>query len=228
MKPFDFDADYGAGYDTLIRQVVPGYDDLHIAVLAELTPVADDADVMVVGIGAGAELVTLGRARSGWRLTGVEPSAQMIAITRERLRRAGLDARVRIHAGYTDGLPDERAYDAATLVCVMHFLLDDGAKLALLRSIASRLRPGARLILVDGCGARGTPQFEADWNGWMQFIRGKGLTGTELDAYRRQVEAGVHFVPATRIVELLRASGFEQIRQFYRAFVFGGWTAVLG
>lgn len=228
MKPFDFDAEYGAGYDTLIRQVVPGYDDLHVSVLSVLAPLPEDASVMVVGIGAGSELVTLGRAHPGWRFTGVEPSAQMIAITRERLRRAGVDQQVEVHEGYTDGLPPRAAFDAATLVCVLHFLHDDGGKLELLRSIGRRLRPGGQLVLVDGHGEPGTPEFTAHWDGWMEFIRGKGMTGTELDSYRRQVEEGVHFVPERRILELLGSAGFAGTRQFYRGFVFGGWVATRG
>lgn len=228
MKPFDFDAEYGAGYDTLIRQVVPGYDDLHLSVLAALAPVPDGAEVLVVGIGSGSELVTLGRGRPGWKVTGVEPSEQMIRITGARLQRAGLDARVRIHHGYADDLPPGAAFDAATLICVLHFLPDDGAKLALLRAIAGRLKPGAALVLVDGCGDPGTREFALAWDSWMEFIRQKGLTGTELDAYRRQVEAGVHFVPERRLAELLEDAGFTGIQPFYRAFVFGGWLATRG
>jgi tRNA (cmo5U34)-methyltransferase len=180
---------------------------------------------MVVGVGSGSELVTLGRGRPGWRLTGVEPSDQMIRITGERLMRAGVHERVRIHHGYTDDVPTDARFDAATLVCVLHFLPDDGAKLALLRSIAARLRSGASFVLVDGHGSPGTPAFQRDWDGWMEFIRRKGLTGTELDAYRRQVEEGVHFVPERRLVELLEAAGFGRVHPFYRAFVFGGWLA---
>lgn len=225
MKPFDFEAEYGARYDTLIRQVVPGYDDLHLAVLAVLSSVPDGADVMVVGVGSGSELVTLGRGRPGWRLTGVEPSDQMIRITAERLTRAGVEERVRIHHGYTDDLPAGARFGAATLVCVLHFLPDDGAKLALLQSIAARLHSGASFVLVDANGSPGTDAFRRDWDGWMEFIRRKGLTGTELEAYRRQVEEGVRFVPESRIVELLETAGFTGIHRFYRAFVFGGWLA---
>jgi tRNA (cmo5U34)-methyltransferase len=228
MKPFDFDAEYGAGYDTLIRQVVPGYDDLHLAVLAALAPAPDGADVMVVGVGSGSELVTLGRGRPGWRLTGVEPSDQMIRISRARLDRAGIGDRVMIHHGYVDDLPAGTSFDAATLICVLHFLPDDGAKLGLLRSIAERLRPGALLALVDCCGEAGTAAFARAWDGWMEFIRQKGLTGGERDAYRRQVEEGVIFVPDRRIVELLETAGFTDVQPFYRAFVFGGWLATRG
>ena len=225
MKPFDFDAEYGAGYDTLIRQVVPGYDDLHTAVLAVLEPVPDGAEVMVVGVGSGSELVTLGRARPGWRLTGVEPSEQMIRITQARVERALIEDRVAIHQGYVDDLPLAATFEAATLVCVLHFMPDDGTKLALLRSIAARLRPGAPLVLVDLHGEPGTPEFEFSWRGWMEFIRWKGLTGTELDAYRSQVEEGVHFVAEKRVAELLTEAGFRDPASFYRAFAFGGWLA---
>lgn len=224
-RAFDFDAEYGVGYDTLIRQVVPGYDDLHLATLALLNDVPDGGEVLVVGVGSGSELVTFGRARPGWRLTGVEPSGQMIGITQERLRRAGIDERVQIHHGYTDDLPDVERFDAATLVCVLHFLPDDGAKLDLLRSIARRLRPGGRFVLMDAFGAPGTVAFSRAWDAWMEFVAQKGLTGPDRDAYRRQVETGLHFIPQDRLVALMGEAGFTDLLPFYRALLFGGWLA---
>jgi tRNA (cmo5U34)-methyltransferase len=149
----------------------------------------------------------------------------MIAITRERLRGAGLEARVRIHHGYVDGLPPAARYDAATLVCVLHFLPDDGRKLGMLASIAQRLRPGGRLVLVDGYGEPASREFAETWRDWMAFIPLKGLTGADLDDYRQQVEHGVHFVSEARLRALLGEAGFPDVRPFYRGLVFGGWVA---
>ena len=232
-RPFDFDAEYGARYDRFIRRVVPGYEQLYPAILSLLAPrVAEgEAQVLVVGTGSGSEILTFAGARPGWRLTGVDPSAQMIAITGERLRERGQHAQVKLHQGYVDELPPESAFDAATLDLVLHFLPDDagpGGKGELLRQIARRLKPGAPLVLVDAHGAPGSAAFSAQMEGWMRYCAAAGLSAEQVADYRGQVDASIHFVPEARLLELLAEAGFEAPVPFYRFFVFGGWTAVRG
>lgn len=224
---FDFDAEYGRRYDEIVRMVVPGYEHLFPMVHALFRErLGARAHVLVVGAGSGSELVTFAGAEPGWQLTGVEPSSQMGRIARGKLEAAGLEDRVALHHGYTDGLPAVERYDAATLICVMHFLPDDGGKLALLRSIAQRLAPGAPLALVDGHGAPGTAAFDTRFAGWMRFAQDMGMTDEELAVYRAQLDGSVHWSPERRILALLEEAGFGEAVCFYRAFVFGGWVAL--
>jgi len=222
---FDFEAEYGAQYDRLIRRIVPGYEDLFPQILALLwEALPEEAHVLVVGAGSGSELLGFGPARPGWRFTGVEPSEQMAAIVSGRVRDAGLADRVGIHRGYVAQLPAERVFDAATLDLVLHFLPDDGAKQELLRSIAARLRPGATFVLVDGHGELGTPAFARAMAWWMRYLRIRGMSDADLATYRGEVDAGVRFVSERRLLELCGAAGFEDPVCFYRGMVFGGWA----
>ncbi|HUF28749.1 MAG TPA: class I SAM-dependent methyltransferase [Gemmatimonadaceae bacterium] len=224
---FDFDAEYGANYDRIIRQVVPAYDHLFPMVLALLRDrVRRDARVLVTGVGSGSELVTFASAEPGWLLTGVDPSAQMLAITRAKLAQRGVASRVTLHQGVTQELPPAAPFDAATLICVLHFHPDDGAKLELLRAIAERLRPGAPLALIDGRGEPGTPEFEAMFAAWMRFIELMGMDDEGRATYRAQLEASVRWIPERRLRELLAEAGFGEVARFYEALAFGGWLAV--
>jgi tRNA (cmo5U34)-methyltransferase len=210
----------------VIRQVVPGYEQLNTMVLAFFEArVPLGASVLVVGAGTGSELVAFGWARPEWRLTGVEPSAQMADFAVERLRAAGLGGRVQLHRGYAHDLPAEPAFDAATLISVMHFLPDDGAKLSLLESIASRLRPGAPFALMDANGEPGTPEHEELMAAWMAFVRLQGMTPEEQEEYAEQVRTGVHWTSERRTRELLAEAGFVDVRLFYRGLLFGAWVA---
>lgn len=224
-RPFDFDAAYGATYDAFIRRVVPGYEQLFPAARTLLSPaVGADGRVLVVGVGSGSELVSFAAARPGWRLTGVDLSEQMIAIAGRRLEERGLGGRVDFHHGDTATLPDGPAFDGATLDLVLHFLPDDGAKLALLQAIARRLRPGGTLVLIDAVGEPGSPELDWTLESWMAYLLEAGLGAEERATYRAQVEAGIHFVGEGRLRALLREAGFGEPAPFYRFFVFGGWT----
>lgn len=228
-RTFDFDQDYGATYQDRIRRIVPGYDDLAAMVLGELSGLAPyRARVLVVGPGAGEELEVMGRLRPSWRLAAVDSSLQMVSIAEERMRRAGLTDRVEILHGVVDDLPPDPVYDAATLSLVMHFVRDDGGKLELLRGIATRLRDGAPLTLVDGHGDIASAEFRQTFEAWMRYLILRGMTPEELEQYRARVAGSVHWVPESRIRALLTEAGFGPARQFYRGYVFGGWIALRG
>lgn len=223
MRPFDFDSSYGSTYEATVRRAIPAHEHtmrMGAALLAARLP--ETAQVLAVGAGGGMELCELGAAQPGWQLTGVDPSGLMIAIARDRVARHGLAGRVTLVQGTADILPAEAQFDAATCLMVLHMLPDDGTKLALLKPIAERLKPGAPLILTDAFGEGLPEQYVPAWR-WFQ--RGMGRTDEEITALELQVRAGVHFVPETRIAGLLAEAGFAPPVQFFHAFWFGGWIA---
>ena len=108
----------------------------------------------------------------------------------------------------------------------MHFLKDDGAKLGLLRSISRRLKHGAPLVLVDGCGKAGGRAFRENLKAWKQYPVLHGLRPDYVEkAFSRTIEKMVRFVPESRILELLKEAGFKDIFRFYTGFLYSGWTA---
>lgn len=219
--PFDFDFPYGSAYEATVRRAIPAHEHtmrMAAALLAARLP--EQADVLVVGAGGGMELCELGALQPGWRLTGVDPSGQMVDIARDRVAQHGLSDRVTLVQGTADALPADARFDASTCLMVMHMLPDTGAKAALLKPIAGRLRPGAPFILSD---AFGNSLPEAYVPAWRWFQRGMGRDDEAIMALEVQVRAGVHFVPETRIAELLTDAGFAPPEQFFHAFWFGGW-----
>ena len=66
-ETFDFDGEYGAGYDVLVRRVVPMYEQIFSMAVALLDADLDECGrVLIVGSGSGAELVAFGDARPSW------------------------------------------------------------------------------------------------------------------------------------------------------------------
>ena len=179
----------------------------------------------MVGCGTGIELATFGTAKPRWRITGVDPSDQMIRLAREKLRARGLADRLELLCGYTDDLPAEPVFDAVTLFNVMHFLPDDGSKLALLKAISTRLGNGGYFVMVDLHGDPDTAEFERLMAGWQMFMLLRGLSTEEREVFLNRLSAGMHYVPESRVLELLREAGFGDITQFYKAFLYGGWVA---
>ena len=222
---FDFAGDYAARYERVIRRVVPGYDDLMLLAHAALRmTVGPQARVLIVGAGTGNELAAYASAEPGWRLTAVEPSGAMISQAKARMSRHGLDGRVEFVQCPLAELPETEPFDAASLLLVLHFQPDDGAKRELLQEIARRVVQRGTLVMVDAYGAKEIPGFARLMDAWMRYARSHGVTAEGEQRYRQQVEDGVHFVPEERVIELLTETGFQNPAQFYRALVFGGWV----
>ncbi len=90
MPSLDFDGEYGRTYRSSIRHSVPGYDTLHeIATAAVRTTGPQAQKILVVGPGPGEEMSNLFEACPNANFTVLEPSEQMLAFCKERIKGHG-------------------------------------------------------------------------------------------------------------------------------------------
>jgi tRNA (cmo5U34)-methyltransferase len=179
-----FDPTRANEYQAQSRIALAGYDACHelaACMLAAAVGPGTTAHVLVVGAGGGAqEIVSAGMLEPNWRFTAVDPSRPMMDIAVAQLEQKGLASRTEIHLGYVDDLPSDVRFDAATLIGVLHHQPGDGAKHRLLRSIASRLTPGAPLVLAGNRYAYASqPLLLAAWG---ERWRMQGATAEEVQA----------------------------------------------
>lgn len=214
-----------AEYDKSIRLFCGAYEEMftlsHCCLRARLP---EQAKVLVVGAGTGMEICEFAPLNPGWSFCAVDPSGDMLSLLEKKIAEKKLTSRIELRKGYVDDLAANESFDAATCILVMHFLKDDGSKLALLESIAKRLKPGAPLILIDGFGEPGSREFEALKASWMQYPMLHGVPAATVEsAFAEVIMKMVRFVPEARILELLRMAGFTGMSRFYSGFLYGGW-----
>lgn len=219
-----FHADRARRYDDTIRRVLPGYDTLHAlsSVILETAGTGAEARILVTGAGTGTELEVMARRNPGWHLTACDPAEGMLTVARTRLEEAGLEGQVTLHVGITDSLPPQALFDAATCLLVLHFLPDDGAKLALLKSLACRLQPGAPLVIADMAEDPASPRFRhllAAWTCWQQDA---GIDPQEIEKGLRHIERDIHFISETRFASLLAEAGFTPPERYFGGLLFTG------
>ena len=150
-------------YDDQVHLAIAGYDAMHqviAEVLVAALPAQDAASLLLVGVGTGNDLKPFARyAGAGLRFTGVDPSADMLAVAKEKLAATGLLERTSLHACELHELPRGPVFDGAEMIGVLHHLPGDDARLGLLREIAGRLKPGAPFVL--GCRVGDDPLLRA-------------------------------------------------------------------
>lgn len=198
----------------------PGVLQMAGVLLAERVP--DNGHVLVVGAGGGLDTQALAKAGPGWRFTGVDPAAKMLDLARHILGEEM--QRVELIEGGVDAAPDG-PFDGATMILVLGILPDDGSKLATLRDIHRRLKPGAPFILVDRCDSVGNPQFDRNMDRYVAYAAANGVDPETLKTARASHRGNPGLVTADRDEALLAEAGFTDIESFYHAMNWYGWAA---
>lgn len=211
-----------AGYASETPRKVPGLADLHrmaSLLLAERAGAA--ARVLVVGAGGGLELRAMAEARPDWRFVGVDPSAAMLDIARQTI--GPLADRIELLQGIAADAPIG-PFDGATCLLVLHFL---GAeeRLATLKQIRRRLKPGAALVVAHHSRLDGN-----DVERWLaRSIAFGDRTGADPARAAASAAMMAERLPLLTMAEeeaMLAEAGFAEISLFFAALSFRGWVAL--
>lgn len=219
-QPVDFDARPPmpvTEYEQSVKQVNVGYDLVMAITGCFLRALRQpELDLLVVGAGGGEEVARFLPENPGWRLTGVDPSRDMLALAQAKVERLGVCERSTLIQGRVADLPAEARFGAATCLFVLHFLPDD-EKLTLLREIAARLRSGAPLLLAAGS----RPDFgelSDDFLGaWQEYGESMDMPAERMAATIQRILAQPNTTTEEDYERLLREAGFTQVARYFSA-----------
>ncbi|MEL6673063.1 MAG: class I SAM-dependent methyltransferase [Bacteroidota bacterium] len=214
-----FEGERAQGYDDFVYQWIPPYQDLMtcVPVLLSRHLKGRSGPILVVGSGTGNEINAFHQRFPHWKMVGIDPSPDMVAQSREKLAHI---SHLRIEEGYVADLPTSPQFEAATLLLVLHFVPDDGAKLELLKDIRFRLTPGAPLIIADifGSAAELTENLAL-----LQALLPPELDPEAVQDRLEKLPGRIQHIPEKRLQELLGEAGFEPGRRFLQSAIYGGW-----
>lgn len=152
----------------------------------------------------------------------VDPSRPMLELALGRVHLAGFGEQTTAVLGTVEDLPAEPAFDAATLIGVLHHVPGERAKRGLIRAIASRLKPGAPFIIAGNCAAYAS---RPDWlAAWAQRWRMHGAPEPEVQAKLGKILQGADPPTSESVVQqLLTDEGFEAPQRFFASLFWGAW-----
>ncbi|WP_296278662.1 class I SAM-dependent methyltransferase [Pseudoxanthomonas sp.] len=228
MQQHELDALFdqqAAGYDARWVRMAPIRDSLLFLMETVFADLPEDARVLCVGAGTGAEIAHFARRFPRWTFVALDPSTQMIAACRARAEREGVADRCTFHAGVVDTLPDDAAFDGATCLLVSQFLLDPDARTAFFGAIARRLHAGGTLAWADLAWDTEAADYPAMLRLWMATMSGAGLDDGALEQIRANYARDVAILPPDRVAALAEAGGFPSPLRFHQAGMIHGWCA---
>ena len=223
-------------YEQTVKRVNIGYDLTFLLTECFLRALGkSDLHLLVVGAGGGAEIERFLPHHPGWKITGVDPSHQMLAQAQAKVAAFNLGERVTLVQGTIEHLAPDLRFDAATCLYVLHFL-PDAAKLELLRNIRDRLQSGAPLYLISAVRVAATesdvtnPTLRADFLGaWQHYGELMGMPAEQMAGIVAQLTEQMsqpQVATADRVQELMHEAGFTQVAPFCSMLgAIYGWIA---
>jgi tRNA (cmo5U34)-methyltransferase len=214
--------DVAEAYDAKNRKLAPIADAMHFLIRLVLQRLPARSRILCVGVGTGAEVFSLAEAFPEWTFLGLDPSAEMLEVCGERLKKAGMHERCELVQGYVQDLPAGETFDAAVSVLVGHFVKRD-ERLGFYRNMTSRLRSGGYLLDTEISFDLDSPEFPSMLKDWEQVQTLMGATATSLASLPTVLREMLAVLPPAEIESLLRQSGIAVPVRFFQAFMISGW-----
>lgn len=226
MKEIIFDKNQAGKYEDYAEKAVFGYNQLYQMTLALLMDERSiNAKVLVVGSGTGKEIITFGNYMPFIEMTGIEPSEEMLKISRKKIEEKGLVNKINLYKGTVEDLPSDERYNIATVIFVLRFVEGEGEKMELLKRINERLRPGGRIVIIDQFEQSQSQQFNLLRNGWNNFLLMNGVSVNAAGMIIEKALAKRSLITENKFKKLLAETGYNNIVRFYSAFLHTGFTA---
>ncbi len=209
-------------YDERNRRLAPISENLHFLIRLVLRDFPPRARVLCVGVGTGAEILSLSKAFPGWTFVGVDPSSPMLEVCRENLKSAGVLERCELIHGYAQDLPTGSHFDIGLSILVGHFV-EREERLGFYKAICDRLRADGYFINAEisfDLDSEESSLMVKNWEG-VQLLM--GATPDSLTTLPNQLREMLSVIPPREIEHLLRQSGIPLPVRFFQAFMICAW-----
>lgn len=210
-------------YDERNSRLSPISDGLHFLMRLVLADLPHSARVLCVGVGTGADIFALASLRDDLSFVGVDPSADMLEVARQRLDEAGMGGRCELVQGYVEDVTG-RDFDAVVSLFVAHFV-QRVDRPAFYRAIHDRLAPGGRFVSAEISGDLDATVFPAMLEDWKQVQALMGANAESLAALGDTLRNVLTVVGPAETEALWREAGFAVPVPFFQAFMIRGLHA---
>lgn len=217
-----FTKEIAQAYDAINSRLAPIADNMHFLIRLTLHDLPLNAKVLCVGVGTGAEILSLAKAFPQFRFVGVEPSDSMLQVCQERVTSSGIGSRCQLIHGYVQEVPPGETFDAALAVLVGHFIKHE-ERVGFYQSMVSRLKMGGALINTEISYDLNGAEFPTTLKHWEQVQTLMGATPESLAKLPQTLREVLTVLPPTVVEDSLRRSGISTPVRFFQAFMISGW-----
>lgn len=220
--PDFFNQQASVSYDERNRSLAPISDNLHFLIRLIVRDLPEKARILCIGVGTGAEILSLALKFPQWEFVGVDPSESMLDVCRQRLSDAGVAERCRLICGYVGDLPPAGEYDAVLSVLVAHFI-PRAERLDFFRQMAAQTRAGGLVVNAEISFDLDSAQTGAMISEWKKVQELMGATAESLAAVPHLLRNVLTILPPDETERLMRDAGVKTPLRFFQSLMIHGW-----
>jgi tRNA (cmo5U34)-methyltransferase len=217
-----FTKDMAQAYDQRNSKLSPISECMHFLSSLVLKELPGASRILCVGVGTGAEIFSLSKAFPKWSFVGVDPSASMLEVCRERLAQAGISDRCQLVHGYVSDVESGENFDAVLSILVGHFVSRED-RIPFFQNMISRLKKGGYLINTEISFDLDSKEFPLMLKNWEQVQSLMGATPESLAALPKQLREMLTVLPSSEVENLYRQNGIQNPVRFFQALMISGW-----
>ena len=219
-----FNADVSLSYDKRNTALAPIADNMHFLIRLVLKDLPLNARILCVGVGTGAEILSLAQIYPEWTFVGVDPSAPMLAVCRESLTHAGIIGRCELIHGYVQDVPGGAAFDAVLSILVGHFV-SRTERVDFYTAMQELLKPNGFFVNTELSFDLDAKDFPAMLKGWSRVQALMGATPDSLQRLPHMLRDRLSVLPPALVEDIMRKSGISMPVRFFQSFMIHGWYA---
>lgn len=219
-----FNANASRSYDEKNRALSPIADNMHFLIRLILKDLPADSRILCVGVGTGAEILSLAKEYPGFTFVGVDPSAAMLEVCQERMEKEGIANRYESLHGYVQDLPADQTFDAVLSILVGHFVKKE-ERLRFYQHIHRRLKDGGYFINTEISYDLDAPDFPSMLKQWEKVQTLMGATPESIASLPKVLRDVLTVLPPSETEGIMKAGGFALPIRFFRSFMIRGWYA---
>jgi tRNA (cmo5U34)-methyltransferase len=223
QTPIDyFTQDMARNYDEKNKKLSAISECMHFLSNLVLADIPEEANILCVGVGTGAEILSLSKHHPKWTFVGVDPSNSMLEVCKERLEKAGVLDRCQLLHGYVTDVPVDSKFDVALSILVGHFIKKED-RVNYYQAMSSRVKANGTLINTEisfDLNSTTFPQMLVDWKQVQTLM---GATPESLANLPNQLRDSLTVLPPEQVEKLLVESGLVNPVKFFQAFMISGW-----
>lgn len=211
-------------YDEKFAKASAIQEAMHLLTRLVLNDLPPQSRILCVGVGTGAEILSLSQVHPDWTFVGVDPSPDMLKVCERRLNKAGVMNRCKLITGYVQDVPKDEPYHAVLSVLVGHFVKRD-ERVDFLSQMRARLREDGYLVNIEISCDLDADDFHSRVKNWGEFQRMCGATSESLAKLPDQLRDILTVLPPLEVEKIFRDVGFDMPIRFFQAFMITGWWA---
>lgn len=198
----------GDQYDKNNSQFQAIHNNLQFLIKLILSEFPENARVLCVGVGTGADLIDLAIEKPMWRFVGIDPAESMLKTCEQKVKDKNLSDRVELFHGYLADYKSDESFDAVLCLYVMHFIHDMKVRAEMYRDMSKKLKPGGRLISAEICVDIKSSGYQGLIENWKALHALSGSPKEKLAGMGKVIEEQLAVLKPKETCELILNNGF--------------------